>query len=85
MSEAEVYKATPIEDVACMASIEYDEPPAWVLVVEKESIFRERMQELNNVMASDPTNEGKGFGVLVTVRCGIRSAHCDGLNNVLMD
>lgn len=42
---------------------------SWVLVVEKETVFTERVQELNQIRVSNNANlNGRGVGVLVTVR-----------------
>lgn len=79
LTSAYTYKTELIVDVSQIASIKTDEhnnPIEWVLVVEKETVFMERMQELNMLRQNDPQGGSPsnlhgtqpGSGVIVTVR-----------------
>lgn len=83
-AEAPMYTAIPIESIDRIADVQYDEPPRWVLVVEKETTFRERMEELNQQAIVDPANGSKGFGVLVTVSCALRNDRREQADHLLV-
>lgn len=63
-----VYKQELTVDPSQIVSIVAKFDISWVLVVEKETVFTERLQELNQIRAShNPNLNGHGIGVLVTV------------------
>ena len=81
LTSAYTYKTELIVDASQIASLKTDEhrnPIEWVLVVEKETVFTERVQELNMLRQNDSQGGSPsishgtppGSGVIVTVRSG---------------
>lgn len=65
-SGAFVYKAEDIVDASQIQSLRAGKDISWVLVVEKETVFSERVQELNR----DSDGAGTlGHGIILTVLC----------------
>jgi DNA topoisomerase VI subunit A len=69
-----LYKPEHTVDISEIEALHLDSACAvdWVLVVEKETIFDERVQELNRYKEQGDDLEGRGFGVIVTVRLDIK-------------
>jgi DNA topoisomerase VI subunit A len=61
-----VYKSEDIVDASQLHSLTAGKDISWVLVVEKETVYSERVQELNRDM--DGPNSF-GHGIILTVRC----------------
>lgn len=73
----EEYNECLVEDIAHISALVPLRAIPWVLIVEKETHFRQRVQELSRLKNLESSNGGKGLGLIVTVSCIHRRVHID--------
>lgn len=62
-----IYTPSLIEDLSIIEEITFTHPVPWVLVIEKDTLFSEYVQKLNQALQNESDNGGKGYGIIITV------------------
>ena len=61
------YTSGIIEDISIIEKVTFTHPVPWVLVIEKETMFNDCITKFNQALNSGRNNNGKGFGIIITV------------------